>query len=200
MVLHHGRGADENDLLGARRRARPRAPPPRRHPARAAPAARLARLPLVRRAARRLPRPRHVPRGLRRRSPSCTTSCGSGPALDARADRVRRLLDGLGDELLARARPGPPGARRGSSRSRASSRSSRAGSPTLAGRAEHARVHRPRPQRPDHGRAVRAHARASCSRPAACRSSTTSPTPGTTSTRRTSPQPSRGCGRRCRRV
>ena len=31
---------------------------------------------------------------------------------DARADRVRRLLDGLGDELLARPRPGPPGARR----------------------------------------------------------------------------------------
>ena len=65
LVLHHGRGADEHDLLGLadvldpERRLHvvtPRAP---LH------AAGLARLPLVRRAARRLPGPRHVPRRLR---------------------------------------------------------------------------------------------------------------------------------------
>ena len=52
-----------------RRRARPGAPPARRHAARAADARRLAGPPLVRRAARRLPRPRHVPRRVRASSP-----------------------------------------------------------------------------------------------------------------------------------
>ena len=50
--------------------------------------------------------------------------------VDARAHRARRLLDGLGDELLARPRRGPPGARRASSRSPASCRWSTAGSRT----------------------------------------------------------------------
>ena len=80
LVLHHGRGADEHDLLGLADVLDPRAAPARRHAARAADPARLAGLPLVRRAARRLSRPRHVPRRLRASSPRSTTSCGSAPA------------------------------------------------------------------------------------------------------------------------
>ena len=85
LVLHHGRGADEGDLLVARRRARPAAAAPRRHASRAADAARLARPSLVRRAARRLPGSGDV---LRRPTESwlrSTTSNGS-----ARGRRRRR--------------------------------------------------------------------------------------------------------------
>ena len=56
-ILHHGRGTDELDLLGARRHARPAAQAARRHAPRAAEARGLAGLPLVPGAARRLPRP-----------------------------------------------------------------------------------------------------------------------------------------------
>ena len=80
LVLHHGRGADEHDLLGLADVLDPAAAPARRHAARAADDPRLAGLPLVRRAARRLPRPRHVPQRLRASSPRSTTSCGSAPA------------------------------------------------------------------------------------------------------------------------
>ena len=79
LVLHHGRGADEHDLLGLADVLDPRAAAARRHAARAAAAAGLAGQPLVRRAARRLPGPRHVPRRLRRARRASTTSCGSGP-------------------------------------------------------------------------------------------------------------------------
>ena len=59
-----------------------------------------------------------------------------------------------------------------------------------------ARVHRPRPPGPDHERRVRARRPASCSRAAGCRWSTTSPTPATTSTPSTCPRRSTGCARR----
>ena len=55
LVLHHGRGADENDLLALGDALDPEQRL-HRHPARAADAAGLARLPLVCGAARRVPR------------------------------------------------------------------------------------------------------------------------------------------------
>ena len=132
LILHHGRGADEHDLLTL---ADVLDPARRLHvvdAARAADAAELTGLPLVSGAACRLPRPRDVRRGLRSSSASCTTSCGSGPGSTPAADGPRRLLDGHGDELRAGPRRGAPGAGAGSSRSRASSRRSRAGSRDLA--------------------------------------------------------------------
>ena len=91
----------------ARRRPGPGAPAARRDAAGAADAAGLARPPLVRRAARRLSRPRHVPRGVRAARGLPRRAVGAH-GRRAGADRARRLLDGLGDELRARARPGAP--------------------------------------------------------------------------------------------
>ena len=79
LVLHHGRGADEHDLLPTRRRARPGAPAARGHAAGAADPARLARLSLVRGAAGRLPGARDVRRPPAASWPPFTTSCGSAP-------------------------------------------------------------------------------------------------------------------------
>ena len=166
-----------------RRRPRPRAAPPRRHAARAAAAARLARLPLVRRAARRLSRPGDVRTPPTRSSPASTTSSGSAPASAPSAPcfggfsmgSVMSYSLGLGAD-----RPAPAGilafsgfvpvvegwepdlagrpARASSSPTAAATRSWRSASPG---------------------------APASCSRAAASTSTTTSPTPATTSTRRT---------------
>src|SRR3954465_6323823 len=75
LVLHHGRGADEHDLLGLadtldpRRRLHvvtPRAPLTLRGGSPPRPSAPRRRLPLVRRAAGGLSRPRHLPRRLRK--------------------------------------------------------------------------------------------------------------------------------------
>ena len=66
LVLHHGRGADEHDLLGLGDVLDPERRLHVGDAARAAAAPGLARPPLVRRAARRLPRPGDVPRRLRR--------------------------------------------------------------------------------------------------------------------------------------
>ena len=84
LVLHHGRGTDERDLLGLADALDPRAAAARRLAAGAAAAARLAGLPLVPGPARRLSRPRHLPRRPRgaRRAPR--------PALGARPGSSRR--------------------------------------------------------------------------------------------------------------
>ena len=135
-----------------RRRARPGAAAARRHARRPAADPGLAGQALVRRAARRLPGPRHVPGRLREARALPRRDLGAHRH-DAGEHRLRRLLDGLGHELLARARPGPPGAGRdhGLQRLHPDRRRLAAGrSPT-----RHARVHRPRPPRPGDGRPVR---------------------------------------------
>ena len=128
LVLHHGRGADEHDLLGL---ADVLDPERRLHV-------------VTPRAPLQLPGwpGNHwyvVPRVGYPDHDTFHAAYGALAALhdelwertgiDAGADRLRRLLDGLGDELRARPRPGPPGARRRSSPSPASSRPSTAGSP-----------------------------------------------------------------------
>ena len=130
LVLHHGRGADEHDLLGARRRARPasggctwsrRA---RRSRCRAGPATTGTS---CRASATPTPTPSTPPTP---RSRSFHDELWERTGLDAGADRARRLLDGLGDELLARARRRTARRPPASWPSPASSRWSRAGSPT----------------------------------------------------------------------
>ena len=112
----------------------PRAAAARRHAARAADAARLAGLPLVRRAARRLPRPGHVPRRLRaaRRVPRRAVGA------DRRSRPEQTVFGGfsmgsvMSYALGLGARPAGAG---GHPRLlRASSRSSTAGSPTSRAR------------------------------------------------------------------
>ena len=174
LVLHHGRGSDEHDLLSLgdvldpQRRLHVVTP----------------RAPLT------LPGwPGHhwyvVPRvgypdpdtfhAAYRRLAEFHDELWAADGDPARPDGARRLLDGLGDELLARPRPRPPGA---------------GGHPRVLGlRARRRRLgagprrppgppglHRARPQRPDHGRRASPAPRASCSRPAASTSRTTSPT------------------------
>ena len=99
LVLHHGRGADEHDLLPladaldpARRLhvVTPRAPLDR---------AGLARQPLVCGPARRLSRPESFPR--LRALAALPRRAVAAHRPRARAHRARRLLDGLGDELRA---------------------------------------------------------------------------------------------------
>ena len=162
----------------ARRRARPRAAAARRHAARAAarsPAGRATTGTSCRASA--IPDPDTFHAAYARARRASTTSCGSAPASTPEQTVLRRLLDGLGDELLARPRRATARRPPASSPSPASSRSSRAGSPTsptapaLRAFIAHGR------QRPGHGRRLRARARASCSRPAGSTSSTTSPTP-----------------------
>ena len=129
LVLHHGRGADEHDLLGLADVLDPAAAAARRHAARAADPAG--------------PPGHHwyvVPR-VGYPDPDTFHAAYATLAafhdelwqrtgIDARADRVRRLLDGLGDELRARPRPRPPRTGGHPRVLRASSRSSTAGSPT----------------------------------------------------------------------
>ena len=140
LVMLHGRGADEADLepfvdlLDPQKRLvglTPGGPlflPPGRPP-------------LVRRAARRLPRPRHVPRVARRARRA--GSRAHGRAVGAH-DR-RRLLAGLGDVLRARA------GRRAPDPGRAD-RDERLHPP---GRRLHPRRRPPRAARVDHARAPR---------------------------------------------
>ena len=104
LVLCHGRGTDEHDLLPLGDVLDPRAAAARRHAAGAAAAPRLAGLPLVRRCPRvGYPRPGDVPRGVRRPRRAARRAVGADRDR-ARAHRARRLLDGDGDELRARAR------------------------------------------------------------------------------------------------
>ena len=153
LVLHHGRGTDESDLLGLADALDPEATAAGRLGARAAAACRAGRattgtwcrgsaiptatsFDAARDGARRAPRP--ALGGDRRR---------------ARADRARRLLDGRGDE--PRDGAGAPTARRspGCSPSAASCRPCRAGSPSFEDRQGDPRLHRPRRPRPgDRGR------------------------------------------------
>ena len=181
-MLHHGRGADENDLLPLAdvldrdRRLHvvtPRAP---------------LELPgwpgfhwyVVPRVG--YPGPGDVPRGVPRARGIPRRAVGAHRP-HARADRARRVLDGDGDELRARPRRRPARRRPGSSHSRGSCRPSRGGSrSSRAGRA-FARLHRARAKRPDHGDRVRAPRRASCSRAVGSRWSTTSRRRRTRSTR-----------------
>ena len=116
-------------LARAGRRARPRAPAARRLAAGAADAPRLARLPLVRGPAGRLPGPGDLPRQLPRPRGLPRRPLGADGARP-RADGAGRLLDGVGDELLAGAVRRAAAARRRSSLSPASSPSSTAGSRT----------------------------------------------------------------------
>ena len=102
------------------------------------------------------------------RSPRFHDELWERTGIDAGADGVRRLLDGLGDELRARPRRRPPGARRDPRLLAASSRPSRAGSPTSPTAPDTRVVHRPRPPRPGDGRRLRPRRRATCSRPAGC--------------------------------
>ena len=112
LVLHHGRGADEHDLLGL---ADVLDPERRLHVVTPGGPLQVPGWP-----------GRHwyvVPRvgfpdhdtfhaayqALARFHDETWERTGTTP----RDDRLRRLLDGLGDELLARARPRPPGAGRG---------------------------------------------------------------------------------------
>ena len=129
LVLHHGRGADEHDLLGL---ADVLDPQRRLHvvtPGRPLTVPGLPGQPLVRRPARRLPGPRHV-RGRYAQLAAFHDELWDANRHRPAAHRARRLLDGLGDELRARARRRPAGGRPGSSPSPASSRPSRAGLPT----------------------------------------------------------------------
>ena len=93
LVLHHGRGTDERDLLGLADALDPERAAAGGDAAGAAEPAGLARLPLVPGAAGRLSRPRHLPRRPRgaRRAPRPALGGDRGRA---RADRARRLLDG----------------------------------------------------------------------------------------------------------
>ena len=80
LVLHHGRGADEHDLLGLADVARPAAPPARRHAARAAdrsPAGPAITGTSCRASATPTPTRSTPPTTS---SPRSTTSCGSAPA------------------------------------------------------------------------------------------------------------------------
>ena len=196
LVLHHGRGTDEQDLLRLADMLDPRAAAARRHTARAADRARLARLPLVPRAARRLPGPRDLrgragaaggaPRralGAHRAdapaqtvlggfSMGCVMSYATG--LDAAAPAARR------DPRLLRVHP---------DRARAGSRTS----PTARGLPVLIAHGRAGPG--DLGRVRRA------TRPRGCRragspSTTASSTAGTGSTRTTSSVPRRFAGPR----
>ena len=192
LILHHGRGADEHDLLGLadvldpQRRLHvvtPRAPLtlpgwPGYH---------WYTVPRV-----GYPDPDDVPRAPTSELAAFHDETWERTGIAPGADRARRVLDGLGDELRARARRRAARLRPGSSPSPASSRPSRAGSPTSA-RA---------PQLPvfiAHGRRdpimdveLRPPRAASCSRRPGCPSATTSRTPPTTSTRPTSRPPPAG--------
>ena len=129
LVLHHGRGADEHDLLGL---ADVLDPERRLHVV-------TPRAPLVIPGwpgyhwyvvpAGGLPRPGDLPRRVHgaRRVPRRALGAHRP---DARTDRPGRVLDGLGDELLARAGRRPAARLPASSRSPGSFRRSRAGSRT----------------------------------------------------------------------
>ena len=95
----------------ARRHPRPGSAPARRHAARAADRARLARLPLVPRAARRLPRPRDV-RGRAGAAGGAPRRAVGTHRPHRGADGARRLLDGQRHELRDRPRRRTPAARR----------------------------------------------------------------------------------------
>ena len=176
LVLHHGRGADEHDLLGLADVARPAAPAARRHAARAADAPRLARQPLVRRAARRLPRPATRSTPPTPSSPRSTTSCGSAPASRPRdtvfggfsMGSVMSYALGLGGD-----RPAPAGILAFSG----FVPTVEGWQPDLAVAPGPARVHRPRPPRPDHGGRLRPPRPRAAGGRRAAPSTTTSPTP-----------------------
>ena len=108
LVLMHGRGADEHDLAPFLDLLDPAAAPRRPHARRAAvPAAR--RAPLVRRAARRLPRPRHLPRLLRApaaRRPASSPACRGSARSSAASRRARSWPTRSGSAPGARRRPG----------------------------------------------------------------------------------------------
>ena len=191
LVLHHGRGSDEQDLMGLAPVLDPERAPARRRAAGAAAPAGVARLPLVPGPAGRLSGPRQLPRRLR----------GAGdvprPAVGAdrhrsRADRARRLLDGNRDELCARPRRRPAGA--GRHPRAVGVHPDRRRLAALARRSErHEGADRARPPRSgDPGR--RSPARhGSCSSRPGSRSTTASRTRPTTSTRATSRGPWPGC-------
>jgi phospholipase/carboxylesterase len=190
LVLHHGRGADEQDLLSLGDVLDPAAPSARRHAARAAAARRLAGYHWY--VVPRVGYPDHdtfhagVP-GARRLPRRAVGAHGA----DRGADRVRRLLDGLGDVVRARARRRIVRRPRASWRSRASSRSSTAGSPPVAQRTAVPVfiAHGRRDPIMEVGFAQRAR---ELLEGGGLRSSTTSPTRRTTSIPRTCPRRSSG--------
>ena len=134
LVLHHGRGTDEHDLLPLADVLDPRRAAARRHAARAADAARARRLPLVSRAARRATPTRTLSTPRSTRSPSSTTSCGSGPASapSARCSAASRWAAVMSYALGPRRRRARR--RRASSPSRASCPASSGWSPTSPAR------------------------------------------------------------------
>ena len=174
-----------------RRRARPSAPPARRHAARplTLPACRATTGTSFPASAIPTPRPSRRLRQARRlpRRPVATLRHRPG------AHRPRRVLDGLGDELRARARGRATGA--GGHPRVLGLHADRGGMGAVPGRPRAACLHRPRRPGPHHGRQL-AGTRASCWRPGACRSSTTSPTLRITSTQRTFRLPPTGSRRR----
>ncbi|CAA9488930.1 MAG: hypothetical protein AVDCRST_MAG38-2508, partial [uncultured Solirubrobacteraceae bacterium] len=137
----------------ARRRARSRPPAACGDSRRPAADPRLAGTALVRRAARRASRCRDLPRrpsGARR----VPRRAVGAHRPRSRADRVRRLLDGLRDELRARAGAGAPAAGRHPRlrRVRPDGRGLAAGSRLTDGAAG---LHRPRAPGSDHGHRLR---------------------------------------------
>ena len=166
LVLHHGRGADEHDLLGLGDVLDPRAPAARRHAAGAADAAGLARATTgtsCRASAIPTPTPSTPPTP---RSPSFHDELwertGIGPERTVLGGfsmgSVMSYALGLGPD-----RPAPAGILAFSGFVPTVD----GWEPDLASRTGAARVHRPRPQRPGHGGRLRPHARATCSRAAA---------------------------------
>ena len=164
LVLHHGRGADEHDLLGL---ADVLDPEQRLHvvtPRAPLTAAGLARPPLVRRAARRLSRTRHVPRRVRASSRRFHDELWERTGLTPEQTvfggfsmgSVMSYALGLGPD-----RPAPAGILAFSGFVPVVD----GWQPDLASRPGPARVHRPRPARPGDGRRLRPRRRATCSRP-----------------------------------
>ncbi len=182
LILHHGRGADEHDLLTLADVLDPATAAARGHAARAAAAARLPRLSLVPGAACRLSRSRQFDAAYAELA-TLHDELWAANRDRARAHDPRRLLDGRGDELRARARTrGVP--------CRAASSPSRASSPTVERLA--ARSRRPQAGCPCSSRMARRDqvidvgfaraARRAAARGRGSRSTTTSPRRRTTST------------------
>ena len=117
LILNHGRGADENDLFGAARRARPRAPAARRDHRSALARDPARRPPLVRRRAGRLPARARRSRAATRRSAKRLDGLLAERGIPTGRSAVdRRLLPGHRHVLRARPRRRPPGSGRRSSR------------------------------------------------------------------------------------